>query len=868
MKEENINKDELQENIKNEDIRDIVRQKYLDYSMSVIVDRALPDIRDGLKPVHRRILFAMHELGILPSSAYKKSARVVGDVIGKYHPHGDSSVYDAKVRLAQPFSMRALLVDGQGNYGSIDGDGAAAMRYTETRLHRNSLALFNDIEHNTVNYRPNYDGSESEPEVLPLRFPNLVINGVQGIAVGMASNIPPHNPIEALECVKKITENLMHNQPHVIEELMKIMPAPDFPTGGIVHGVKNMHDAWTTGRASMRLRAKWHEEEIDGRSVIVIDQLPYQVNKANLYKRIVEVTEPNQDKESPNFGKCIVEGVYEAIDESDKDGIRITISLKHDADAEIVFNTLVKYTSLEESINYNSTVLINNRPKVVGLLEMFEHFIQHRLEVIIRRTTTLNNKASAKLHILEGLMKAIDPNNIERVIEIVRKSQNPTEAKNGLITFLAIDEIQASAILDLKLQKLTSMQMSEMQDEYEAIKLTVADYNDILSSEERRYNIVIEESDEQITRFDAAKEKDSFYGVTHPYRNRLTEFSHEIIKNDLAALTKEEECTIMYSSSGYISRVSLEEFESQNRGTRGKKKMKLKKEDSIAVSIQCHSHSSLMFITNKGKTYTIKAYELPSGEKGRHINNVLSLEDGEVIIRMLEVDLSQNDKSLVMVTKDGKAKMTELVEYNSSMRKGGLIGIKLLDGDSIVFAGVCGDEDQLLMLNNSNKSIRFPVTELRKLSRNSMGVTGMKLEGKEKIIGGAIVNDDNGYMVCVSENGLVKITEMSQYRIQGRGGKGLRAMKSNERSGSLFAALFTNNLDVDLITTTKSGMNNRISLSNINVTSRNTTGVSLVKLEDKDQLVSIFVVDHEEFEENEDETVDNVVEETENNVSE
>lgn len=868
MKEENINKDELQENIKNEDIRDIVRQKYLDYSMSVIVDRALPDIRDGLKPVHRRILFAMHELGILPSSAYKKSARVVGDVIGKYHPHGDSSVYDAKVRLAQPFSMRALLVDGQGNYGSIDGDGAAAMRYTETRLHRNSLALFNDIEHNTVNYRPNYDGSESEPEVLPLRFPNLVINGVQGIAVGMASNIPPHNPIEALECVKKITENLMHNQPHVIEELMKIMPAPDFPTGGIVHGVKNMHDAWTTGRASMRLRAKWHEEEIDGRSVIVIDQLPYQVNKANLYKRIVEVTEPNQDKESPNFGKCIVEGVYEAIDESDKDGIRITIYLKHDADAEIVFNTLVKYTSLEESINYNSTVLINNRPKVVGLLEMFEHFIQHRLEVIIRRTTTLNNKASAKLHILEGLMKAIDPNNIERVIEIVRKSQNPAEAKNGLITFLAIDEIQASAILDLKLQKLTSMQMGEMQDEYEAIKLTVADYNDILSSEERRYNIVIEESDEQITRFDAAKEKDSFYGVTHPYRNRLTEFSHEIIKNDLAALTKEEECTIMYSSSGYISRVSLEEFESQNRGTRGKKKMKLKKEDSIAVSIQCHSHSSLMFITNKGKTYTIKAYELPSGEKGRHINNVLSLEDGEVIIRMLEVDLSQNDKSLVMVTKDGKAKMTELVEYNSSMRKGGLIGIKLLDGDSIVFAGVCGDEDQLLMLNNSNKSIRFPVTELRKLSRNSMGVTGMKLEGKEKIIGGAIVNDDNGYMVCVSENGLVKITEMSQYRIQGRGGKGLRAMKSNERSGSLFAALFTNNLDVDLITTTKSGMNNRISLSNINVTSRNTTGVSLVKLEDKDQLVSIFVVDHEEFEENEEETVDNVVEETENNVSE
>lgn len=856
MSDENINKNENQENIQHEDIRSIVKQKYLDYAMSVIVDRALPDIRDGLKPVHRRILFAMHELGITPQSPYKKSARVVGDVIGKYHPHGDTSVYDAKVRLAQPFSMRALLVDGQGNYGSIDGDGAAAMRYTETRMHKNSSALFHDLDLNTVNYRPNYDGSEQEPEVLPLRFPNLVVNGVQGIAVGMASNIPPHNPIEALECVKKMVENLINKQPHILEELMAIMPAPDFPTGGIVHGVKNMVGAWTAGRASMKLRARWHEEEIDGRSVIIIDQLPYQVNKAKLYTRLVDITEPNQDKDSPNFGKCIVDGVYEAIDESDKDGIRIAIYLKPEADAEIVFNQLVKYSSLEESISYNSTVLVDSKPKVVGLLEMFERFIEHRLEVIIRRTKTLNNKASARLHILEGLMKAIDPANVERVIEIVRQSQTTADARFGLMTFLSIDEDQAGAILDLKLQKLTSMQMDEMKTEFENIKVTVADYNDILSNEDRRYNIIIEESDEQITRFAAAKEKDSFYGIPHPYRVRLTEFQHEIIKNDLAALTKEEECTIMYSSSGYISRVSLEEFESQNRGTRGKKKMKLKKEDSIAVSINCHSHSSLMFITNKGKAYTIMAYELPSGEKGRHINNVLdSLDDNERIIRMLAVDLEQEDKSLVMVTKDGKVKMTGLGEYQSSRRKGGIIGIKLIEGDSIVFAGVCADNEQLLMLNSNNKSIRFPITELRKLSRNSMGVTGMKLDSKEKIIGGAIVNDDNGYMVCVSENGLVKITEMSQYRIQGRGGKGLRAMKSNERSGSLFAALFTKELDVDLITTTKNGMNNRISLANINVTSRNTTGVSLVKLESNDQLISIFVVEHEEFEESETESV-------------
>lgn len=841
---------ENQEKIFHQDIRELVKQKYLDYAMSVIVDRALPDVRDGLKPVHRRILYAMNELGIVPTESYKKSARVIGEVIGKYHPHGDTSVYDAMVRLGQPFSMRAMLVDGQGNYGSIDGDNPAAMRYTETRMHKNSKVMFQDIEFNTVDYRPNYDGSEKEPVVLPLRFPNLVINGVQGIAVGMASNIPPHNPIEALECVKKMVENIVNGKEHDIEELMKIMPAPDFPTGGVVHGVKNMIGAWTVGRASMKLRAKWHEEESNGKTAIIIDQIPYQVNKNKLVVRLVEITEPNNDKNSPNFGKSLVDGVYEARDESDKDGIRIAIYLKPEADAEIVFNQLLKYSQLEESINYNATVLVDNKPRVIGLLEMLTHFINHRLEVIIRRTESKNKKASEKLHLLDGLMKAIDPKNIERVIELIRQAKNPAEAKQSLIAFLNIDEEQSTAILDLKLQRLTSMQLDDMLIEYNEIKLAVEDYNDILNNEIRRYSIVVEESDEQITRFVAVKEKDSFYGVPHPYRQRLTEHRFEIIKNDMAALTKEEECTIMYSASGYISRVSLEEFESQNRGTRGKKKMKLKKEDSIAVSINCHSHSNLMFITNKGKAYSVMAYDLPSGEKGRHINNVLdSLEDKETIIRMLAVDIESETESLVMITKQGKVKMTKVSEYQSSKRKGGVIGIKLQDKDSIVFAGVCKDDDQVLMLNSNSKSIRFPVSDLRKLSRNSLGVTGMNIDDKETIIGGAIVADDDGYMVCISDNGLVKVTEMSQYRIQNRGGKGLRAMKANERSGKLFAALFTKELDVDLITTTKSGMNNRISLSNINVTSRNTTGVSLVKLEDDDQLISVFVVEHEEFEE-------------------
>lgn len=834
----------------NSDIRALTEQKYLDYAMSVIVDRALPDIRDGLKPVHRRILHAMNELSLYHNKPYAKSARIVGDVIGKYHPHGDVSVYDAKVRLAQPFSMRVMLIDGQGNYGSIDGDPAAAMRYTESRMSRYGGAMFKDIEYKTVNYRDNYDGTQSEPEVLPLTFPNLVINGVQGIAVGMASSIPPHNPIEALECVKRMVEDRMLGNEYVLEDLIKIMPAPDFPTGGILHGAKEMINAWTHGRASMKLRAKWHEEEVDGQAVIVIDQLPFQVNKANLHRKIVEVAEPNSDKTSLNFGKAIVEGIDDVKEESDKDGIRFCIYIKPEYDAELVFGQLMRHTQLEESVNYNATVLINGRPKVVGLLEMFDKFIDHRVEIITRRTEFLLKRASDRLHILDALMKAVHPDNVEKVISIIRKSSSAQEAKDGLSQYLALDDIQTTAILDMKLQKLTSMQLDDMTQEYDAARLLVAEYKDILANENRKYNIILEESDNQITEFANTKEKESAYGVVYPYRDRLTEFSNEVIKNDLAALTKEEECTIIYSANGYISRVAMDEFESQNRGTRGKKKMKLKKEDCIVMSINCHSHDSLMFISNKGKTYAVMAYDIPTGEKGRHINNILDgLNADEKIIEMLPIDFSKEDNSLIMITREGMIKRTRVTEYLSSRRKGGIIGINLNENDSIVYADICGNDEEVLMLNSNSMSIRFPISNIRTLSRNSKGVSGMNIDSDAYIIGGAVVKDDNGYMVCVSENGLVKITKMDQYRLQKRGGKGLRAMKSNERSGKLFSALYINDLNVDLVTTTKSGMNNRIALLNINVTSRNTTGVSLVKLESNDNLVSIFVVPHEEIEE-------------------
>jgi len=489
-------------NIINEDIRTIAQKKYLDYSMSVIVDRALPDVRDGLKPVHRRILYSMQQMGIKSTGPYKKSARVVGDVIGKYHPHGDSSVYDAMVRMAQPFSMRVLLVDGQGNFGSIDGDSPAAMRYTEARMHKVADFMFKDINLNTVDYIPNYDGTENEPSVLPVSFPNLVVNGVQGIAVGMASNIPPHNPVEALEAVKYLVDCRLNDNDPELETLLEIMPAPDFPTGGILHGAKEMAGAWLYGRAKMKLRAKWHEEDLNhGRTSIVVDELPYQVNKSRLIEKISELATPNNDRNSPNFGKAIVEGIFDVQDESDKDGIRIFIGIKPEYDAELVFNQLLRYTQLEESISYNATVLVDGQPKVLGLLEILQHFIDHRLEVIVRRTQTLDLQAAKREHVLKGLILAIDPDNIDKVIKLIRASKNAQDAKDGLCQLLGIDDEQATEILNMRLQKLTSMQIDEMREELAKIKVNREEYSFILNNQSKRLATVFEETDEQITTF-------------------------------------------------------------------------------------------------------------------------------------------------------------------------------------------------------------------------------------------------------------------------------------------------------------------------------------------------------------------------------
>lgn len=859
----------MTDNIISKNIQDIAQEKYLDYAMSVIVDRALPDIRDGLKPVHRRILHSMNEMGLFHNKPHKKSARVVGDVIGKYHPHGDVAVYDTMVRMAQPFSMRLLLVDGQGNFGSVDGDSPAAMRYTEAKLHKFAESMFEDIGSDTVDFIPNYDGSEYEPSVLPLTYPNLLINGVQGIAVGMATNIPPHNPVEVMECVKYIVNSRLNKTEASMEVMQSIITAPDFPTGGILHGAINMKDAWLTGRATMKLRSKWFEEELEGgKTSIVITELPYQVNKAKLIEKISELAEVSQDKDSVYFGKSQVEGIYDIQDESDSDvGTRVVIFIKPEFDAELVFNQLLRFTSLEVGVNYNATVLVNNKPEVVGIQTILEKFIEHRLEVIFRRTVYKDNKAKQKEMMLAGFIKAVDPKNIDHVIQLIRSAKSNAESKQLLVDFLQINEEQAAYILDLKIQKLTSNQIFDSEQELKSILVQRQEYAEILESEEKRYQIILEESEEKITMFINQKE-DGPNGYVYPYRSRLTEVVQNLIRNDLAALTKEEYCNILFSSQGYLARVSLDNFETQNRGTRGKKFMRIKKDDHIKLSINSYSHNDLLFISDIGKTYSMMTYQIPDSDKGRHIKNILELSsENEKIIKIISVDFEKENQCLVMVTKNGQVKKSPLKDYVSAKRKGGVIGISLKPEDEIVFADVCEDNDEIFLINNKNLSIRFPLKSIRELSRNSSGVTAMSLEEGSYIINGSIIKEGvAGFLVCVTENGLSKVTPVSAYRLQSRGGKGVRAMKMTEKSGDIFAAMFIDSLDNnDIMSITKKGVSNRISLSNINVKSRNTQGVSLINIDKNDTLTNVFIVESRiEVEEvddfDEEEATDNVVE--------
>lgn len=824
---------ELKKNLIETKLENIMEKKFLDYSMSVIVDRALPDVRDGLKPVHRRILWAMNNLKNYHNTSYKKSARIVGDVIGKYHPHGDSAVYDAMVRMAQDFSMRIPLVDGQGNFGSIDGDSPAAMRYTESRMTLFSEKMFEDIKEDTVDMGLNYDGTEKIPNSLPLRFPNLIINGSEGIAVAMAVKMPSHNPIETLNALLYLIDKRNGNTEPSIDELLEILPAPDFPTGGVVHSLSDMRKVWEEGRGSVKLRAKWETvEDVYGNERIKITEIPYQVKKEELVKKLTELCSPNKEKD----GLIEVEGVKSIEDLSDKSGLTIEISLQKEFDAQTIFSKLAKQSQLETFINYNNTVLVNNKPKVLGLLEILEEFINYRESVVTRRTRCLLEKAKNRQHILTALIKAL--NKIDEVIEIIRHTKETSDAKEKLRSFLDIDEIQADEILKIRLRSLTSNEVATLENEIEEKQKLINYYNQVLSSKEELLKVIREETEEQINLF--SNEKNNSKNCT--YGLRLTEAVQANLDLDKSAFVKEEESTIFFSKKGFIRRMPLSDLQTQNRNTRGKKYMKLQNDDHIEKSIQCHSHDTLMFVSDTGQIYSLYAYEIPDMEKGRHINNIITINDNEKIQTMLPVNYENEDDFLVMITKKGIVKKTKLKDYSNSFRKSGLRGISIREDDNILFAKISKPNDYLMMASSNGKIIKFQITEdsIRTLSRTASGVKGMNV-GKNKIVSAAITkNESEGYLVCITENGLVKITKLDQYRSQSRGGKGLSAMKISERTGDIFRIFYLNNLDKDIVLTTKNGLSNRFGLENIRVTNRVTSGVKLLKVSENDNIIDAF----------------------------
>lgn len=817
--------------IENRSLVKIAQQQFLNYAMSVIVDRALPDVRDGLKPVNRRILWSMHEMGVRYNTQYKKSARIVGDVIGKYHPHGDSAVYEALVRMAQNFKMRAELIDGQGNYGSIDGDSAAAMRYTECRMSVFATNMFKDMEYKTVNMVNNYDGSEQIPEVLPIRYPNLLVNGTEGIAVGMACSVLPHNPIEVLNCLKEFIIDRIKNEPFDLQKYMSIMPAPDFPTGGLVHNLKDMENVWLNGRGSVRLRAKWHEEEgKNGNAIIIIDEIPYQVNKEKVIIKISELLKPNKQT-----GKAEIEEIKEFRDESDKDGIRIYIELKKDIEAEVFFNKLIKLTDLETSQSYNINVLVNGEPKTIGMVDVFNEFINHRINVITKRTEYLDAEAAKKQHLLNGLIKALEK--IDEVIELIKKSKDSNSAKESLINFLEIDMLQAQSIIDMRLNKLTSGEVEDLKVEIKNLEESRCIYKEILSSEHKKLEVALQETEEEISLFANVKRNED-----RVYSKRLTSHVFHKLNTDLAALTKEEDCTILYSNQGYIRRIPVSQVEMQNRGTRGKKLMKLKNDDFIFSSINSHSHDALLFVTEKGQVYSLYAYEITDSLTGRHINNILQIDKNDKIILIKSLNYNESKElDLLMVTQQGLVKKTKLEEYGGSFRKSGLIGINLREDDKVVSAEIASDNDNIMLVNDKNLIIIFESSQLRSLSRNSIGVRGMNLENS--IVIGAGVISKEGYIVTVADKGAIKVTKESEYKTQSRGGKGVRIFKESDKTGGLFKAIATETLDKDIITTTKNGIINKISLQEISVTGRNTSGVKLIKIDSDDELADTFIAD-------------------------
>lgn len=808
MAEENFSQ------IKDRDIGTEMRESFMDYAMSIIVSRALPDVRDGLKPVHRRILYAMSELGMSPDKPYKKSARIVGEVIGKYHPHGDSAVYETMVRMAQDFSMRYMLVDGHGNFGSIDGDMAAAMRYTEARMSKMALEMLRDINKDTIDFIPNYDGEEREPVVLPARYPNLLVNGVSGIAVGMATNIPPHNLSEVIDGVQAMIQN-----PDITSmELMDYIHGPDFPTSGYILGRSGIRQAYQTGRGSITMRAKATIEENNNKARIVVNEIPYQVNKARLVEKIAELVREKR-----------IEGITDLRDESDRNGMRIVIELRRDVNPSVVLNNLYKHTAMQSTFGVNMLAIVNNEPKLLGLREVIHHYIQHQIEVIRRRTEFELKKAEARAHILEGLRIALD--NLDEVIALIRASQTSEAAREGLIERFSLSQEQSQAILDMRLQRLTGLERDKIENEYNELLRMIAEYRDILANEYRVLEIISEELNEIKERFGDER------------RTEITIGEESILDEDLIP---QEEVVVTVTHTGYIKRSPVTTYRSQRRGGRGVMGVDMKDQDFVQHLFVTNSHHHLLFFTDKGKVYRIKAYEIPElgrTARGTPVINLIQIEQGESVNAVIPVQDFEGDQYLFFATRQGVVKKTRLDDY-TNIRKGGLIAINMREDDELIQVKLTDGKQDIIMGTAYGMSIRFNENDVRSMGRSATGVKGITLDEGDRLVGMDLIQDELKVLI-VTAKGYGKRTQGDEYRLQTRGGKGIKTMNVTDKNGEL-SGLKVVGEDDDLMIITTSGTLIRMGIETISTMGRNTQGVRLIHIRDEDAVATVCITEKSE----------------------
>ena len=805
-------------------IEEEMKSAYIDYSMSVIVSRALPDVRDGFKPVHRRVLYGMHELGIRSTGAHKKSARIVGEVLGKYHPHGDSSVYDSMVRMAQDWSLRYMLVDGQGNFGSIDGDSPAAMRYTEARLKKISEEMLKDIDKDTVDFRLNFDDSLQEPTVLPTRVPNLLINGASGIAVGMATNMPPHNLTEVINA----TSAYIDDNDIDTEGLMNYVKAPDFPTGGTIYGYDGVRNAFETGKGRIVLRAKTSFEEVDGRDCIIVTEIPYMVNKADMIKKTADLV---NDKK--------IEGISDIRDESDRNGMRIVYILKRDAIPNIVLNKLYKYTALQNSFSVNNIALVKGRPMLLTLKEMIKYFVEHRHEVVVRRTKYELKQAQKRAHILEGLLIAL--NNLDDVIALIKSSKTPEEAREGLMSRYGLTEIQAKAILDLRLQKLTGLEQDKIKAEHAELMKLIAHLENILNDESLRMSII----------------KDELIEIRDKYGDdRRTEIEYAGGDLSIEDMIPNSEVVITISHLGYIKRTLLSEYKTQSRGGVGSKGATTRDQDFVEHIFMATNHNYMLFFTEKGKCFWLKVYEIPEGSKtskGRAIQNLINLEPDDKVMAYLNVDNLKdeeyiNNHFIIMCTKRGVIKKTTLEAY-SRPRVNGINAIGIRENDQLLEAKLTTGDSFIMLAARSGKAIRFHENATRPMGRNATGVRGIRIEEQDEVVGMICVNDEESNVLVVSENGYGKRSHIEDYRITNRGGKGVKTISITEKTGDLIAIKNVTD-ENDLMIIKKSGVAIRLGVENMRVMGRATQGVRLITLKNNEQIAAVTKVNKDEPEEN------------------